>query len=194
MKRILFLFLIGLIKISNAQVKINSEIDLSAFPEIKFELNNRNPNLVSESAFEFFEIVDGESLKNENYLINKVEDSTNYKAQNKCVLILFEFLKNSERKEQNYTFKEALIESLDSIVKQGDKFKIVAFSLKNKETKILKNISDDFTDNTSLLKESLEFYSESTNDFNNKIDILNILFLYKIIYHIDDSGGFYNII
>ena len=91
MKRILFLFLIGLIKISNAQVKINSEIDLSAFPEIKFELNNRNPNLVSESAFEFFEIVDGESLKNENYLINKVEDSTNYKAQNKCVLICLNF-------------------------------------------------------------------------------------------------------
>ena len=92
MKRILFLFLIGLIKISNAQVRINSEIDLSAFPEIKFELNNRNPNLVSEFAFEFFEIVDGEPLINKNYSIDKVQDSTNYKAQNKCVLILFEFV------------------------------------------------------------------------------------------------------
>ena len=48
---------------------------------------------------------------------------------------LFEFLKNSERKEQNYTFKEALIESLDSIVKQGDKFKMVAFHLKIKKLK-----------------------------------------------------------
>ena len=77
-------------------------------------------------------------------------------------------------------------------------------------------LSNDFLKDQPLFKEIasefLEFISDSpliihnaefdighlNNELElagkNKIDILNILFIYKIIYHINDSGGFYNII
>ena len=51
---------------------------------------------------------------------------------------LLELLDHPDRTEQNYTFNQAILESLDSIINKGDQFKIVAFSLKDDKANILK--------------------------------------------------------
>ena len=166
------LFLILLIGVSNilfSQINVSQNKDLSNFPLIEFTINNRNPNILPSSAFSFNELIDGKKVKNDDFKIKQLNDSIDYSDKNKCVLILLEILSHPERKEQNLTFKKALLESLDSIVNKGDKFKIVAFSLKDDETKILKNINNNFTDNVSLIKKALELYEQEENDFTNKV-------------------------
>ena len=70
--------------------------------------------------------------------------------------------------EQNLTFKDALLKSLDEFVKDGDKIKIVAFTLKDAENKILKDISEGFTDNVEDLKTSIENFIIKDNDYTNR--------------------------
>ena len=57
---------------------------------------------------------------------------------------------------------------MDSIINKGDQFKIVAFSLKDDKANILKNINNDFTDDISVIRNSLISYDQEKNDFTNK--------------------------
>ena len=71
------------------------------------------------------------------------------------MVILLEAIHNSSRYEQIYTMFEAVGESIDEIVNKGDKVKLIAFSLRGSDTKILHDINDDFTVDASLLNKAL---------------------------------------
>lgn len=151
-----------------SQVNVSDDIDISSFPIIQFSIHDSNPNILPSSAFKFTELVEGVRVKSEVTVINKKKDSVDYSKENKCVLVLLELLDHPDRTEQNYTFNQAILESLDSIINKGDQFKIVAFSLKDDQSNILKNINDDFTDDISLIRNSLLGYDQEVNDFTNK--------------------------
>ena len=131
-------------------------------------IHNSNPTPLSSSAFKFTELVEDKRVKPDVIKINISKDSVDYSKKNKCVLILLELLDHPDRSEQNYTFNQAILESLDSIINKGDQFKIVAFSLKDDKANILKNINNDFTDDISVIRNSLISYDQEKNDFTNK--------------------------
>ena len=150
------------------QINFSDDIDVSGFPVIKFSIHNSNPTPLSSSAFKFTELVEDKRVKPDVIKINISKDSVDYSKKNKCVLILLELLDHPDRTEQNYTFNQAILESLDSIINKGDQFKIVAFSLKDDKANILKNINNDFTDDISVIRNSLISYDQEKNDFTNK--------------------------
>jgi hypothetical protein len=164
-------FLIPILLITNVlycQVNVSDDIDVSSFPLIKFSIHNNNPSVLPSSAFKFTELVEGVRVKSDVTEINKIKDSVDYSKEKKCVLVLLELLDHPDRTEQNYTFNQAILESLDSVINKGDEFKIVAFSLKDDKANILKNINANFTDDISLIRNSLLSYDQEENDFTNK--------------------------
>jgi hypothetical protein len=92
-------------------------------------------------------------------------DTNDYSKSNKCVVILIEALQHVERYEQYLTFSQSLIESFSEIVNNGDKIQLYAFSLKKSNTKILRKINLDFTDDISVLENSMKSYVVERNDF-----------------------------
>ena len=169
MKKVFLILILAIANVSFSQVNVSDDKDVSGFPLIEFSIHTRNPTTLPSSAFNFTELVDGVKVKSDAIKINRIKDSIDYSKENKCVLVLLEILSHPDRNEQNSTFKQAILETLDSIVNSGDQFKIVAFSLKDDQTNILKNINDDFTDDISLLRESLVGYEQENNDFTNKV-------------------------
>ena len=169
MKKVFLILILSISNVSFSQINVSDGKDVSGFPLIEFSIHNRNPTILSSSAFNFKELVDGVRVKSEVIKVNQIKDSIDYSKENKCVLVLFEILSHPDRVEQNFTFTQAISETLDSIVNSGDQFKIVAFSLKDDQSNILKNINNDFTDDTSLMRESLLGYKQEKNDFTNKV-------------------------
>ena len=81
---------------------------------------------------------------------------------------MVEYLLHQTRKEQVNTFLTALEESIDGIVNKGDKIKIVAFALRNQDTdkKILVNITDDYSDNVTDIKNQILNFKNERKYFN----------------------------
>ena len=151
-----------------SQIRVVNEAQTSNHPEIEFLIHNRNPNQLSKNSFSFNQKIDEKLIKLDSVKIYSVKDSIDYSKRNKCVLILIESLVHIDRKEQNKTFKSAVLKSLDKIVNKGDKIQIVKFSLKDGETKILNNVNSTFTDDIELLKSSLNNHKTKNNDFTNR--------------------------
>lgn len=164
----LFVLFLGIFTSVFAQVNIIGQTNVSNFPEIEFTIHNRNPEIVSSSNFSFWEYQDGQRIESDTFDVEKVKDTTDYSKENKCVLIVIETLYNRYRYEQNYTFYSAIIDALDEVVNKGDKFKIVTFSLRNDKTNLLYDVNDDFSDNSSYLKDALSNHETEYNDFTNK--------------------------
>ena len=147
---------------------LGQSYDVSKFPILEIKVRERNPDTLNKEKFSFYENVDGKEIKIDSFSVSTYQDSLNIASKNKTVLILFEFLLDRSRVEQNLTFKDALLKSLEEFVKDGDKIKIVAFTLKDAENKILKDISEGFTDNVEDLKTSIENFIIKDNDYTNR--------------------------
>ena len=166
-KVILILFVLQSILLEyNAQIQIIGEADESAFPLIEFVMHNRNPEVLGINNFQFFENVEGESIKIDSLTFETIEDTLDYSKENKCLLIMIEALHHKDRYEQVNTFISALNNSIDAIVNNGDKVKIVAFSLRDGTPNILENVTSEFTDNIDAIKRELDAYKVDKNYFN----------------------------
>ena len=139
------------------------------FLKLSFLLIIEILTLLTSSSFKFSELINGKIIPSDSVSIYRAKDSTDYSKNNKCVLILLEALVHEHRKEQNLTFKSSILEVLDKVVNKGDKFKIVTFSLKDRQTNILRDVNNTFTDDVALLKKDLENHKTQTNDFTNHV-------------------------
>ena len=151
----------------SAQVSYEKLENLENFPEFEFIIHDRNPKNVNWENIKLFEISD--TLEhNINVLSAKQLEKNELVNSNKCVIILFEALNHEERKEQVYTFHNALLESISEFTNPGDLIKICKFSLKNQQGSILSDINESFTDDVTLLIDGLNNINIENNAFNNK--------------------------
>ena len=166
--QVLLILFFGIIQSIFAQVNVIGDPVVTDFPNIEFTIHNRNPVEVSSSAFTFTELINDQQIASDSFDIKQIKDTVDFSKENKCVLILLETLLHKDRIEQNHTFYSAIREVLGDVVKKGDQFKIVTFSLKDGSTNILHDVNSDFTDNISVLKTSFNDITTPDNDFTNK--------------------------
>ena len=69
---------------------------------------------------------------------------------------MIEALYHKDRYEQVRTFFQALENSIVEIVNKGDKVKVVAFSLRDGSTNILKPVTSKFTDDVDEIIQEIE--------------------------------------
>ena len=161
-----FLLVVNLVLLfvfnSSAQIQIVGKVDKTEFPQLEFILHDRNPELSKINDFQFFENIDGKKVKLDSVSLELVKDTTDYSKQNKCVLIMIEALYHKDRYEQVRTFFQALENSIVEIVNKGDKVKVVAFSLRDGSTNILKPVTSKFTDDVDEIIQEIEEYKINT--------------------------------
>ena len=176
MKKLIFLLFIfqGFLLEINAQIQIKGQVDKSAFPSIEFVLHNRNPEISVINDFQFFENIESDETEIDSLTFDLVDDTINYSEESKCILIMIEALYHKDRYEQVNTFFQAVENSIDEVVNNGDKVKIVAFSLTNRSSKILHNVTSDFSDDKSEIKRELDLFKVDYNDFT-KMNVSNIM-------------------
>ena len=170
MKKLLLLFCI-LQFIGNdilAQIQVNGQVDNAEFPYIEFVLQSRNPDELGLEDFQFFESIDGDKVELDSITCELLEDTVDYSIENKCVLIMIEALYHKDRYEQVNTFFQAVENSIDDIVNNGDKVKVVAFSLRDGTTNILHDVTSKFTDDVDEIIDEIDAYKINYNDYTNK--------------------------
>ena len=166
---ILLLFIFqGFLLDINAQIQVKGQVDKSSFPSIEFVLNDRNPEVSVINDFQFFENFNGDETEIDSLTFVLIEDTVDYSAENKCVLIMIEALYHKDRYEQVNTFFQAVENSIDEVVNNGDKVKIVAFSLTNRSSKLLEDVTSRFTDDIDEIKSELDLYKVQYSEFNKK--------------------------
>ena len=183
--RYLFFFLFLFSENIIAQISITGDVDVKNFPEVSVTINNRDLATTSENSIKLIQNIDLKKVRVDSLNLEMLVDTNDYSKSNKCVVILIEALQHDDRKEQFKTFSGSLQESFSDIVNDGDKIQLYAFSLRNNNTKILKKINDDFTDDISVLKKSLNSFkidkgvftkypsSEIYGSILEAIDVLN---------------------
>ena len=114
MKKYIFISIVLFITFFNAdaQIKVDSEIDLTDFPNVSFSLHNRDPNFKTEKKYNFLNLTGSSEVLIDSVSVKKINDTINYSKNNKCVLILVESINNPKRYEQVNTFFKALNNSL----------------------------------------------------------------------------------
>ena len=169
MKRFLLFSLFNVITLVfiNAQVSVKANVDKSEFPEINFILHDRNPDLLSENSYKFYELIEQEKLNVDVLKFVHVEDTIDYSKDNKCVLIMVEYILS--KAQQNKTFFEALENSIRDCVNKGDKVKIVAFALKPQENfnPLLLDITSQFTDDIDQIRLDISKFKKENKIFNS---------------------------
>ena len=168
--RYIFLFLFLFSENIIAQISITGDFDIKNFPEVSVIINNRDLATTSENSIKLIQNIDLKKVRLDSLKLELLVDTNDYSKSNKCVVILIEALQHIERYEQYLTFAQSLIESFSEIVNNGDKIQLYAFSLRKSNTKILRKINLDFTDDISVLKNSLKSYVVERNVFTrNKV-------------------------
>lgn len=169
MKKISFLITVLSFSFSAySQAKYNIDsISVDNFPEISFQIHDRDPIVRKKSDFILRERLDQLSVI-DTFSFSHINDSISYVDENKCILIMIETLGHSDRYEQLNTSLNAINNSLTSIVNNGDKVKLVWFALRNSQTEILNDINPKFTDSVNEIKSFLNAFRLPDNDFTNK--------------------------
>ena len=172
----LFLFVFQILLFDlDAQIQIKGKADISDFPSVKFLLQNRNPDALESTAFKFFEVIDGDKVEINPLSFDILKDSVDYSKENKCVLIMVEVLDHKDRREQVSTFLKALENSIYDIINDGDKVKIVAFSVQDLDgAGVLKNITSRFTDDIDEIQVELEAYKVE-NSYSTNVNVSDVL-------------------
>ena len=147
----------------NAQIKINSEVDLANYPTVSFDIYNRNPDFKTELNYNFFRISKAKEVLIDSVKISKINDTINYSKKNKCVLILIESINNPQRYEQVNTFFKALNNSLYEFVNPGDKIQIGTFHLRRDDTRVIVPLLNNFVDDIRELKKAIKDFDASSN-------------------------------
>ena len=154
--RYIFLFLFLFSENVISQINVYADYDVKNFPEVTFTFNNRDLTTISENSIKLIQNIDLDKVRVDSIKLELLVDTNDYSKSNKCVVILIETLQHVERYEQYLTFSQSLIESFSEIVNNGDKIQLYAFSLKKSNTKILRKINLDFTDDISVLENSMK--------------------------------------
>ena len=163
--RYIFLFLFLFSENVISQINVYADYDVKNFPKVTFTFNNRDLTTISENSIKLIQNIDLDEVRVDSIKLELLVDTNDYSKSNKCVVILIETLQHVERYEQYLTFSQSLIESFSEIVNNGDKIQLYAFSLKKSNTKILRKINLDFTDDISVLENSMKSYVVERNDF-----------------------------
>jgi len=148
---------------SKAQIKVNSEVDLTNYPTISFDIYNRSPDFKSGTNYNFFRLSKAKEVLIDSVTITKINDTINYAKKNKCVLILIESINNPDRYEQVNTFFKALNNSLEKFINTGDKIQIATFHLRRDDTRVIVPLHSNFTDDVKLLKKAIKDFDASSN-------------------------------
>ena len=152
-----------------AQIKVNSEVDVTEYPSVSFDIYNRNPNFKKETSYDFFKIKDLNEVRIDSISMVQVSDTINYSKKNKCVLILIESINNEQRIEQVNTFFRAVENSLPKFVNPGDKIQIATFHLWQDNKRIINPLHTNFTDDIEVLKNAINNYDASTNKIKKPV-------------------------
>ena len=169
MKKLFILITVFVFSLSTySQVKFyNDSTSVADFPEISFQINDRDPDLKVKSDFILRERLDQLKVI-DTFSFSHLKDSLSYSNENKCILVMIETLGHSDRYEQLNTSLNAINSSLSRFINKGDKVKLVWFALRNAETKILNDINPKFTDSINEIKSYLNKFRLPDNDFTNK--------------------------
>ena len=145
----------------------NDSTSVADFPEISFQINDRDPDLKVKSDFILRERLDQLKVI-DTFSFSHLKDSLSYSNENKCILVMIETLGHSDRSEQLGTSITAINNSLSRFINKGDKVKLVWFALRNAETKVLNDINPKFTDSINEIRSYLNKFLLPDNDFTNK--------------------------
>ena len=169
MKKLFILITVFVFSLSTySQVQFyDDSTSVSDFPEISFQINDRDPDLKVKSDFILRERLDQLKVI-DTFSFSHLKDSLSYSDENKCILVMIETLGHSDRYEQLNTSLNAINSSLSRFISKGDKVKLVWFALRNAETKILNDINPKFTDSINEIKSYLNKFRLPDNDFTNK--------------------------
>ena len=169
MKKLFILITVFVFSLSTySQVQFyNDSTSVSDFPEISFQINDRDPDLKVKSDFILRERLDQLKVI-DTFSFSHLKDSLSYSDENKCILVMIETLGHSDRYEQLNTSLNAINSSLSRFINKGDKVKLVWFALRNAETKVLNDINPKFTDSINEIKSYLNKFRLPDNDFTNK--------------------------
>ena len=169
MKKLFILITVFVFSLSTySQVQFyNDSTSVADFPEISFQINDRDPDLKVKSDFILRERLDQLKVI-DTFSFSHLKDSLSYSDENKCILVMIETLGHSDRYEQLNTSLNAINSSLSRFINKGDKVKLVWFALRNAETKILNDINPKFTDSINEIKSYLNKFRLPDNDFTNK--------------------------
>lgn len=158
---IFFCFLVFYSFLVNAQLEALSKVDVSGFPSLKFDINNRNPEFKGLESYRFTQLINAKKSPVDSMSLIQISDSLDFSNSNKCVLILIEAINHPDRYEQMNTFIFALRKILPSIVNNGDKIKIAGFNLRHNGKPILIPLHDEFTDDINVLKRAISSFDIS---------------------------------
>ena len=169
MKKIFLLIAVFVFSFSSySQIKFyNDSTSVADFPEISFQINDRDPDLKVKSDFILRERLDQLKVI-DTFSFSHLKDSLSFSDENKCILVMIETLGHSNRYEQLNTSLNAINSSLSRFINKGDKVKLVWFALRNAETKVLNDINPKFTDSIKEIKSYLNKFRLPDNDFTNK--------------------------
>ena len=169
MKKLFILITVFVFSLSTySQVQFyDDSTSVADFPEISFQINDRDPDLKVKSDFILRERLDQLEVI-DTFSFSHLKDSLSYSDENKCILVMIETLGHSDRYEQLNTSLNAINSSLSRFINKGDKVKLVWFALRNAETKILNDINPKFTDSINEIKSYLNKFRLPDNDFTNK--------------------------
>ena len=169
MKKLFILITVLVFSLSTySQVQFyNDSTSVADFPEISFQINDRDPDLKVKSDFILRERLDQLKVI-DTFSFSHLKDSLSYSDENKSILVMIETLGHSDRYEQLNTSLNAINSSLSRFINKGDKVKLVWFALRNAETKILNDINPKFTDSINEIKSYLNKFRLPDNDFTNK--------------------------
>ena len=169
MKKLFILITVFVFSLSTySQVQFyNDSTSVADFPEISFQINDRDPDLKVKSDFILRERLDQLKVI-DTFSFSHLKDSLSYSDENKCILVMIETLGHSDRYEQLNTSLNAINSSLSRFINKGDKVKLVWFALRNAETKILNDINPKFTDSINEIRSYLNKFKLPDNDFTNK--------------------------
>ena len=169
MKKLFILITVFVFSLSTySQVQFyDDSTSVADFPEISFQINDRDPDLKIKSDFILRERLDQLKVI-DTFSFSHLKDSLSYSDENKCILVMIETLGHSDRYEQLNTSLNAINSSLSRFINKGDKVKLVWFALRNAETKILNDINPKFTDSINEIRSYLNKFRLPDNDFTNK--------------------------
>ena len=169
MKKLFILITVFVFSLSTySQVQFyDDSTSVADFPEISFQINDRDPDLKVKSDFILRERLDQLKVI-DTFSFSHLKDSLSYSDENKCILVMIETLGHSDRYEQLNTSLNAINSSLSRFINKGDKVKLVWFALRNAETKILNDINPKFTDSINEIRSYLNKFRLPDNDFTNK--------------------------
>ncbi len=170
MKKIFILITVFVFSLSTySQIQFyDDSTSVADFPEISFQINDRDPDLKVKSDFILRERLDQLKVI-DTFSFSHLKDSLSYSDENKCILVMIETLGHSDRYEQLGTSITAINNSLSRFINKGDKVKLVWFALRNAETKVLNDINPKFTDSINEIRSYLNKFLLPDNDSTNNI-------------------------